>query len=90
MGSGYGSLRISKRRRTTTLKRQLAEAQVALQGQRALADRSLGLERLLGLRDQSTLMTVAADVIGASATPGFRTITIDKGTGDEVGSRICR
>jgi rod shape-determining protein MreC len=29
-------------------------------------------------------MTVAADVIGASATPDFRTITIDKGTGDGV------
>ena len=55
---------------------------MALQRQRALADRSRGLERLLGLRDQSSLMTVAADVIGASATPDFRTITIDKGTGD--------
>ena len=35
------------------LKQQLAAALVDLQRQRALADRSRGLERLLGLRDQS-------------------------------------
>ena len=64
------------------LKRELAEAQVTLQAQRALADRSRSLERLLELRDRSALMTVAADIIGASATPDFRTVTIDKGTGD--------
>ena len=79
--SGYIGLRHLKEE-NEALKRQLADAQVALQGQRALADRSRGLERLLGLRDQSSLMTIAADVIGASATPDFRTITVDKGTGD--------
>ena len=79
--NGYLGLRHVKEE-NEALKRQLDEAQIALQGQRALADRSRGLERLLGLRDQSALMTVAADVIGASATPDFRTITIDKGTGD--------
>jgi len=79
--NGYIGLRHVKEE-NEALKRQLDEAQIALQGQRALADRSRGLERLLGLRDQSALMTVAADVIGASATPDFRTITIDKGTGD--------
>ncbi len=78
---GYIGLRHVKEE-NEALKRQLADAQIALQGQRALADRSLGLERLLGLRDQSTVMTVAAEIIGASATPDFRTITIDKGTRD--------
>ena len=62
------------------LKRQLAEAQVDLQGQRALADRSRGLERLLELRDQSKLDTTAAEIIAGAATPDFRTVTIDKGT----------
>ncbi len=81
MWSGYIGLRHLKEE-NEALKRQLDDAHVALQGQRALADRSRGLERLLGLRDQSSLMTIAADVIGASATPDFRTITIDKGTGD--------
>jgi rod shape-determining protein MreC len=64
------------------LKRQLAEAQVDLQRQRALADRSRGLERLLELRDQSTLKTAAAEIIAGAATPDFRTVTIDKGTHD--------
>lgn len=65
-----------------TLKRQLAEAQVELQRQHAMADRSRGLERLLALRDQSTLTTAAAEIIAAGATPDFRTVTINKGSGD--------
>ena len=64
------------------LKKQLAAAQIEVQRQRALADRSRGFERLLNLRDQSSLMTAAAEIIGASATPDFRTLTIDKGTRD--------
>jgi rod shape-determining protein MreC len=62
------------------LKRQLADAQVRLQGQQALAGRSESLERLLGLRDHVDVQTTAAEVIAASATPGFRAITIDKGS----------
>lgn len=64
------------------LKRQLAAAQVDVQQQRALADRSRGLEKLLELRDRTTLKTVAAEIIGAGATPDFRTLTIDKGIND--------
>src|SRR4029077_19411989 len=79
--SGYVGLRALKDE-NEELTRQLAAAQVALQGQRALADRSRGLERLLQLRDRSTLTTVAAEIIGASATRDFRTVTIDKGSGD--------
>ena len=63
-----------------TLKRQLADTQIELQQQRALADRSRSLERLLELRDRLTLDTAAAEIIAASATPDFRTVTIDKGT----------
>lgn len=68
------------------LKRDLAAAQVAVQEQRALADRTRGLERLLGLREQLPLKTVAAEIIGAAATPDFRTLTIDRGTRDGVRS----
>jgi rod shape-determining protein MreC len=64
------------------LKRQLEEAQIALQAQRALADRARGLEKLLELKDRVTLQTTAAEIIGAAATPDFRTVTIDKGTSD--------
>jgi len=79
--NGYIGLRHTKTE-NDELKRQLASAQIQLQEQRALADRSRGLERLLELRDRSNLSTAGAEIIGASATPDFRTLTIDKGTRD--------
>jgi len=77
--SGYVGLRQVKAE-NDSLKQQLSDAQVALQAQRALADRARGLERLLELRDRTDLQTSAAQIIGAAATPEFRTVTIDKGT----------
>jgi rod shape-determining protein MreC len=81
--TGYVSLR-HLNTENDDLKRQLAAALVDLQRQRALADRSRGLERLLELRDQSALKTTAAAIIAGAATPDFRTVTIDKGTSDGV------
>ena len=63
-----------------TLRRQLEAVQVQYQERRALADRARSLEDLLALRDRSNLETVAAEIIAASASPDFRTLTIDKGT----------
>jgi len=71
------------------LKAQLAKAQVELQEQRALAERSRGLLATLGLRDRSNLKTLAADVIGAGATTDFKTVTIDRGTADGVRSDLA-
>ena len=79
--SGYVGLR-HLNAENEDLKQQLAAALVDLQRQRALADRSRGLERLLELRDQSTLKTTAAEIIAGAATPDFRTVTIDKGARD--------
>jgi rod shape-determining protein MreC len=79
--SGYVALR-QVRRENEQLKRQLDEARVELQQERARADRARGLETLLDLRDRTTLQTVAAEIIGAGATPDFRTLTIDKGAND--------
>ncbi len=79
--TGYVGLRHLKAE-NDALRRDLAVAQVAVQEQRALADRTRGLERLLDLRQQLELKTLAADIIGAAATPDFRTLTIDKGTRD--------
>lgn len=76
--SGYIGLR-HVHAENDLLKRQLAEAQVQLQQQRALADRSRGLEQLLELRDRTNLRTTGAEIIAAGATPDFRTLTIDKG-----------
>ncbi len=76
--SGYFALR-GVRDENETLRRQLAEAQVLVQEQRALADRTRGLERLLELRDRLSLSTAAAEIIASGGTPDFRTVTIDKG-----------
>ena len=62
------------------LKAQLSDVQVQYQERRALADRAQSLEALLELRGRTTLRTVAAEIIAASASPDFRTLTIDKGS----------
>jgi rod shape-determining protein MreC len=67
-----------------TLKRELADARVELQQQRALASESRELKRLLDLRDQSNLQTQAAEVVGAGVSPDFRTVTIDRGAREGV------
>jgi rod shape-determining protein MreC len=79
----YVSLR-DVRAENETLRQQLDEAQLQLQEQRALAERSRGLMATLGLRDRSHLQTIAAEVIGAGATTDFKTVTIDKGSADGV------
>jgi rod shape-determining protein MreC len=78
---GYIGLRQVKRE-NDELKQRLAAAEVTLQQQRAMADRARGLAQLLQLRDSLSLKTVAAEIIGAGATPDFRTLTIDKGSRD--------
>ena len=68
----------------TSLRRQLEAVQVQYQERRALADRARSLEDLLALRDRSSLETVAAEIIAASASPDFRTLTINKGRNQGV------
>jgi rod shape-determining protein MreC len=85
---GYVGLRGVKAE-NETLKRDLASAQIQLQAQRALADRSRSLEQILGLRDRSNLPTTAAEIIADSATPDFRTMTIDKGAQDGLRSDMA-
>jgi rod shape-determining protein MreC len=86
--SGYVGLRNLKVE-NDALKRDLAAAQVALQEQRALADRARGFEKLLEMRQHLALSTTAAGIIGAAAMPDFRTLTIDKGTGDGLRSDMA-
>jgi rod shape-determining protein MreC len=77
--SGYVDLR-GARADNERLTRELRDARVALQQERALAQRTRGLRQLLDLRQRVAVETAAAEVIAAAATPDFRTITIDKGT----------
>jgi rod shape-determining protein MreC len=81
--NGYVGLR-EVRSENESLRRELDGALIELQQQRALADRTRGLERLLELRGQAKLDTTAAEIIASGATPEFRTLTIDKGRRDGV------
>ncbi len=81
--SGYIGLRglhVENRALTGTV----AELELALQEQRALAKRAEGLERLLEMRAAVALPTASARVIATDATPYFRTLTLDRGTDDGV------
>jgi rod shape-determining protein MreC len=78
--SGYVDLR-RVHDENGALKQELQTLQVRLQEERAQAQRTDNLRQLLELRERAHLETTAAEVIAASSTE-FRTITIDKGTGD--------
>jgi rod shape-determining protein MreC len=64
------------------LRQEVARLRVDLQQERALAQQSRELQKLLDMRSSVDLSTTAASVIAGGASPEFRTITIDKGTGD--------
>jgi rod shape-determining protein MreC len=66
------------------LKQQISALQVRLQQERSLAQQSESLQKLLELKTSSELSTTAANVIAGGASPEFRTITIDKGTGEGI------
>jgi rod shape-determining protein MreC len=66
----------------TQLKQELAQVRVRLQEERGLAQQSQTLQKLLTLKTNITLSTTASSVIAGGASPEFRTITIDKGSGD--------
>ena len=64
------------------LRLEMARLQIGLQQERAVAEQSRTLQQLLELRSGISLATTGAAVIAGGASPDFRTMTIDKGTGD--------
>lgn len=62
-----------------SLRRQLAEAQLRIQQQQALVDRTRSLENILQLQNSIDVQTTAARIIGSAPSSDFRTVTIDKG-----------
>jgi rod shape-determining protein MreC len=66
------------------LEARIAELEVRLQEERALARRGERLGLLMGLRAAVPQHTIAADVIAADATAWFRTVTINRGWRDGV------
>ena len=71
-------------RENAALRADYDALRMRLQEQRALTHRTTELERLLDLRRSLRWRTVSARVIGADATPYFRTLTVDRGAGDDV------
>jgi rod shape-determining protein MreC len=66
------------------LKKRLAELEVQLQQEHALAARAQRLQALMDLKSQATVPTIAAEVIAGNPDPVMRTITIDRGSDDGV------
>jgi len=69
------------RRENEALRTEVAQLRVGLQQERALAEQSRMLQKLLDMKTATPLETTAATVIAGGASPDFRTVTIDKGTG---------
>jgi rod shape-determining protein MreC len=86
--TGYVNLR-GVRSENDQLKRQLGELQVQIQQERAAAQRAHQLEALLGFQKQLAVKTIAASVIGAGASPDFRTATINRGSSDGLKSNMA-
>jgi rod shape-determining protein MreC len=85
---GYVDLR-GIRAENDALKRQLGDLQVQYQQERARAERARQLEDLLQLRQNVKIETIPAVVIGSSASPDFRGMTIDKGSGAGVANNMA-
>ena len=64
------------------LKQKNDQLQIRLQQERALAQQSRTLQELLDLRTTTLLETTGASVIAGPPVAEFRTMTIDKGTGE--------
>ena len=85
---GYVDLR-GVQAQNLALKAELDALRVRLQEEHALAERSRQLQRLLELRDRTSLSVVAAEVVGGGTSPDFQTVTIGKGTGDGLGTDMA-
>ena len=79
----YVSLRDTEEE-NIVLRESIAELELQLQQENALARQARSLQRLLELRNSTDLLTLSAQVIAVDATPWFRTFTVDRGSGDGV------
>ena len=86
--SSYVALR-GARGENEALRKQVADLEVRLQEQRALAARAVSLQQLLDLKTSTSLPTLAAEVIAGNPNPGMLTVTIDRGSADGVQSDMA-
>jgi rod shape-determining protein MreC len=66
------------------LRQRVADLEVRLQQEHALAASSQRLQELMNLKSQASVPTLAAEVIAGNADPMMRTVTIDRGSADGV------
>ena len=66
------------------LRSRVADLEVRLQEQRALAGRTTKLQELLNLRATVSAPTLAAEVIAGNPNPGMMSVTIDRGSAEGV------
>ena len=81
--SAVAALRDAQRE-NQALRASFDALRMRLQEQQALTHQTTELERLLDLRRSLRWRTLSARVVGADATPYFRTITVDRGASDGV------
>jgi rod shape-determining protein MreC len=66
------------------LRRRVADLEVRLQQEHAMAARSQRLLELMNLKSEATVPTLAAEVIAGTPDPMMRTVTIDRGSSEGV------
>lgn len=72
------------RMENASLKRRVADLEVRLQQEHALAARSQQLQALMNLKSQGMVPTLPAEVIAGNPDSVMRTVTIDRGSIDGV------
>ncbi len=72
------------RAQNDALRRRVADLEVRLQQEHALADRSQRLQQLMDFKSQAAMPTLAAEVIAGNQDRVLRTVTIDRGSADGV------
>jgi rod shape-determining protein MreC len=80
---GYVDLRGVKDE-NAALRQQVQDLQIRLQQESAQAQRAEDLRQLLELHQRSDLETTGAEIIAGAASPEFRTVTVDKGSSDNL------
>ena len=71
------------------LHKQVADLEVRLQEERALAARAVRLQELMNLKVNTSMPTLAAEIIAGNPNPGMLTVTIDRGSADGVQANMA-
>lgn len=72
-----------------SLRKQVADLEIRLQEQRALAAQAERLQATLELRERTTLPTLPAEVIAGNPNSGLLTVTVNRGSADGVQANMA-